>query len=98
MSSYDILKELGLNEARKLASKILKEGSIHFSKHAETRMVERNMNSNDVINLLRGGKIHEAPKLEHGSWRYRIETEKMTLVVAFRSESNLVVVSCWRKS
>ena len=33
---------------------------------------------------------------ESGSWRYPVRTSRITVVVAFRSESVFVVVTAWR--
>ena len=49
----------------------------------------------DAINVLRGG-IVEPGEFENGSWRYRVRTQRMYVVVAFRSETELRVVTAWR--
>ena len=49
----------------------------------------------DVINVLRGGFV-EGRDFEFGGWRYRARTPRFTVVVAFRSEIALVVVTAWR--
>jgi len=38
----------------------------------------------------------EPGEFEHGTWRCRVETSRITVVVAFRSEHELVVVTGWR--
>ena len=35
-------------------------------------------------------------ELERGTWRYRVETQRMAAVVAFRAETHAVVVTAWR--
>lgn len=50
----------------------------------------------DCENVLRGGVVRPA-EYSSGSWRYRVETARMTVVVAFRSEHELVVVTAWRE-
>ena len=42
----------------------------------------------------RGG-IVEPAEFESGSWRYRVRTARMC-VVAFRSETELRIVTAWR--
>lgn len=49
----------------------------------------------DCENVLRGGVVRPG-EYEHGSWRYRIETSRLAVVVAFRSENELVIVTAWR--
>jgi hypothetical protein len=49
----------------------------------------------DVTNVLRGGVV-EPPEFENGSWRYRVRTLKIAVIVAFRTESELRVVTAWR--
>lgn len=51
----------------------------------------------DVTNVLRGGTVDPA-EFEHGSWRYRVRTHRIAVVIAFRSEISLVVVTAWRIS
>lgn len=46
--------------------------------------------------MLRGG-IVQPPEYEKGTWRYRVETGRMAVVIAFRSRSELVVITAWRK-
>jgi len=81
--------------ASQLMRKIAKEGSIRFSQHALDQMKERSMTETDCRNLIRGGTVQE-PELVKGSYRYRVTTQKMAVVVAFRSETSLVVVTAWR--
>ena len=62
----------------------------------------------DAVNVLRGGIVREG-EWENGSWRYRVETQRMVFVVVFDPEVNsplrqddeiddieLVVVTGWR--
>jgi hypothetical protein len=49
----------------------------------------------DCVNILRGGVVRPA-ELERGTWRYRVETARMAVVVAFRSRDTLVIVTAWR--
>ena len=34
---------------------------------------------------------------ENGSWRYKVETDRMAVVICFRSKTQLVLVTAWRK-
>lgn len=67
-----------------------------FSNHALRELANDDMTTADCMNVLRGG-IVEQPEWERGSWRYRVRTNRMCVVVAFRSERHLVVVTAWRK-
>lgn len=35
--------------------------------------------------------------LQEGTWRYRVHTERMAVVVTFVSESKVKLVTAWRK-
>jgi hypothetical protein len=59
-------------------------------------MEKDGLTDQDAINVLRGGSVLPG-EWENGSWRYRIATQKMCFVVAFDSESELVIVTAWRR-
>jgi hypothetical protein len=85
-------------EAKAAALKILAEGgTVAFSKHSREEMAKDNLNDQDALNVLRGGVVDPA-EFENGSWRYRFRTSRMVFVIAFRSESELRVVTAWRVS
>lgn len=81
--------------ARKLIRAILKDGTVNFSKHGRDEMQKDQLVEIDVVNVLRGGAVEPA-EWEHGSWRYRVRTARMAVVIAFRSEAVMVVVTAWR--
>jgi hypothetical protein len=81
--------------ARQSIRKVVATGDYGFSRHALERMQERNMDALDVRNVLRGGKVDKCEQ-ECGTWRYHVSTPNMTVVVAFRSETELRVVTAWR--
>ena len=58
-------------------------------------MLDDDLTTVDCENVLRGGVVRPG-EYEHGTWRYRVETSKITVVIAFRSEQELVVVTAWR--
>ncbi len=77
--------------ARKLIRQILSEGTVRFHRHAYEAMEQRNLLEVDCVNVLRGG-IVEPAELVEGTWRYRVRTPRgIFVVVAFRSETELVV-------
>lgn len=88
---------LNKSEARKLVQKILRHGGLVFTDHTNRRLSERQMDAADVTNVLRCGRIDEEPEFENGAWRYRVHTDRMWAVVEIESESELVVITAWRK-
>lgn len=81
--------------ARQIIREILKTGRFTYSKHAKEEMLDDDLTTVDCENVLRGGVVRSGER-EHGSWRYRVETSRITVVIAFRSEQELVVVTTWR--
>lgn len=95
--NYSVLQEpLDQSEARKLIRDIAVGGGVIFSKHALDEMEKDKLISADVTNVLRGGTV-EPGELVGGTWRYRVRTGKLYVVVAFQSESRLRIVTAWRK-
>jgi hypothetical protein len=86
---------LGPPEARRLIREILASGEVVSSGHAAREMGKDDLTMVDCVNVLRGG-IVDPGELEHGSWRYRVHTQRIWVVVAFRSEKRLVIVTAWR--
>jgi hypothetical protein len=85
------------NEARKLLSEVLKSGTISFTGHCEEALLDDDMDTGDARTVLAEGQILAEPELEHDEWRYRVETKKMCVVVAFVSETSGRCVTAWRK-
>ena len=81
--------------AKRLIRDILQNGRLIYSKHAKEEMLEDDLTIVDCENVLRGGVVQPG-EYENGTWRYRVETSKITVVIAFRSEQELVVVTTWR--
>lgn len=95
----DVRARLAANAARKLIGEILRSpaGRVTYSRHAREEMKKDDLTEVDVVNVLRGGRITEPAEEQDGTWRYRVHTEKIWVVVAFRSATELVVVTVWRK-
>ena len=83
-------------EARKLAKEIIETGSVGFTKHAEEEMAKDTLASVDVINVLRGGVYAEA-EWENAGWRHQVFTQRIAVVIEFESESELTIITAWRK-
>ena len=50
----------------------------------------------DAVNVLRAGIVDPA-EFDKGCWRYRVRTRLMVVVIAFRSETEIRVVTAWRE-
>lgn len=57
-------------------------------------MKERDVSRADVVFTLRSGVV-DPPELEGGTWRYRVRTPELLVVVAL-DDDNLTVISTWR--
>jgi hypothetical protein len=97
-SLIDVTSRLSPGQARKIISAILNNNSnlISFTKHAREQMFDRNLKTGDVLNVLKAGKIWQDPELVNESFRYRVCTLKITVVIAFRKPNNIVVITAWR--
>ncbi len=82
-------------EAKRLIGEILAGGEVVSSRHARQELEKDNLTMVDCINVLRGGVVEPA-EWENGTWRYRVRTQRIWVVVAFRSEKRLVIVTAWR--
>ncbi len=81
--------------AKRTVVAILASGTLSFSKHALEEMNNDNMVEVDAKNALRGGMCQVA-ELVASSWRYRFETARYAVVVAFRAEDHAIVVTAWK--
>jgi hypothetical protein len=86
---------LGPEAARWRIREILRAGRFTYSRHAKEELFADDLTTVDCENVLRGGVVGSGA-FERGTWRYRVETSRITVVVAFRSEHELIVVTAWR--
>jgi hypothetical protein len=86
---------LGPDAARRLIREILRVGHFRYSRHAKEELLADDLSTVDCENVLRGGVVGSG-EFERGTWRYHVGTSRITVVVAFRSEHELVVVTVWR--
>ena len=82
-------------EARALLRQIIATGNVAFPDHARKRLTQWRLTAEDCVNVLRAGAMGEAEN-ENGPWRYPVRTHRIVVVVAFRSEAEVVVVTAWR--
>jgi len=95
--SHKLQKE----EARKLLSRITREypDNVLFSKHAVEELAKDNLTVVSANNILRStdAQILVEGEFENGSYRYRLETMDVCLIIVFNSGQELVIVTAWRK-
>lgn len=58
--------------------------------------LKSNIDVTSKLSLAQAGKIYTDPELENGSYRYRVETKKIIVIVAFMQPNHIIVVSAWR--
>ena len=87
---------LNPDDAKRLIRQILKHGRFAVSGHATDQLRDRGMDIVDCVNIVRGGVV-QPPDLERGTWRYRVESGMGCAVVAFRSETEMRLVTAWWK-
>ena len=97
MSSREIDSRRRLDplQVRKLLSRVLRSGAVTFCRHVRDAMEDDDLTEPDMVNILRCGTIREG-ELENGSWRYRVETDRMCAVITFLGGSEVVIVTAWR--
>ena len=84
------------DQVKILIREIMLTGDFMYSRHAEEEMAADSLTTVDCQNILRSGVVRP-PDFEKGSWRYRVETTRMAVVIALRSSKRFVVVTAWRK-
>lgn len=83
-------------DAKKRILAVLSTGSVVASPHALEELENDDLTMVDAVNVLRGGVVEPA-EFERGSFRYRVRTPRMFVVVAFRSETELRIVTVWKE-
>jgi hypothetical protein len=94
----DLREPLSTHEAKALMRRILATSEVRFSDHALEQMAGDEfgpVSKVDVINVIRGGIVDDV-SLRDRTWRYRVRTARICVVVAFRGASALAVVTVWR--
>lgn len=99
-SKIEVTSKLHRTQARKLLSQILNQGTAHkisFSKHCREELKNDNLTTVDVLNVLKAGLIKTEPEFEKGTYRYRVETERIVVVISFMQPDFIRCVTAWRK-
>jgi len=81
--------------AKLLIRRIRESGSIALSGEARKRMQERGVSAIEIDHALRAG-IVDPGEYANGSWRYRVSSHRICVVIAFDSAVELIVVTTWR--
>ena len=94
--------KLNRTHARKQLAEIVQRHpeSVRLSKHALDELANDDLTTVDAWNVLKSGdaRIVDEGELEKGSYRYRLETNFIMLVLAFQDDGNgLFVVTAWDK-
>lgn len=93
---------LDKNQARKLVRQILAHFSdnINFSSHAILEMEKDDLTTIDILNVLKSldSRILDEGELVNGSYRYRLETSFLMVVIAFHQNGKgIIIVTVWDK-
>lgn len=99
-SIIDIISRLERNQARKILSAILNRyglSKISFTRHCLEELQKDNMTVVDVFNVLKRGQIFKDPEWTKGTYRYRVETSIMLVVIGFSPPDCVRCVTAWRK-
>ena len=86
---------LAADVAQRLIRHIHATGGVVISGHARGRMSQHRLEPKDCDHVLRAGWVMPG-EWEHGTWRYQVRTQRVTVVVTVRSLAELVVVTAWR--
>lgn len=81
---------------RQILQAALSSGEVRFSRHGLDEMGKDGLVERDCLNVLRGG-VWDGCDFERGSWRYRVRTPKIVVVVGLRAADAVVVVTAWRE-
>lgn len=96
----DVTSSLNPNQARKWLSEVLNSCGVRvvsLSRHCRMEMQNDRLIPEDIYQVLRDGKIYDFPEFEKGSFRYRVETERICVIVLFEEPNFIWCITTWRK-
>jgi hypothetical protein len=91
-----VTEPLSQGAATALIKAILQNGEVARTQHAIDELAKDGMTMVDCANVMRAGRVNAPAELHRHEWRYKIETARMAVIVAFRSQEELVVITAWR--
>lgn len=97
----DVTSRLDPNQARKWLAEVLNLYGVKvasLSTHCQQEMLNDHLIPEDVFQVLRDGNIYNFPEFENGSYRYRVETQKIVVVIIFKEPNIVRCITTWRKS
>lgn len=103
MSNIDYkTSKLDKTQARKQIAEVIAKfpGNIHFSRHAREELENDDLTTGDVWNVLKSSdsRIVDEGECCKGSYRYRLETTFIMVVVAFHvTGDGINIVTVWDK-
>ncbi len=83
------------DQTKRWIRSVIDNGKVLPSKHARQEMAKDKLDVSDCLNVLRAGSCGPG-ELENGSWRYRVSTSRMCVVVARLSDTAIIIVTAWR--
>jgi hypothetical protein len=95
------INKMDRSQARKYLSECAsKYTKIIFSKHAIAELENDNLILADALNVLKSpdARIFTEGEFERGSYRYRVETSFLMVVISFNETGDtIIVVTAWDK-
>jgi len=93
-------RRLSREDALALVQSILQDGMLAHSESLKGELASNRMTMLDVNNVLRLGTVREEGTFHalSGTYRYKVETDRMCVVVVFGDENEMQVITGWRKS
>ena len=93
--------KISRNEARKLVSRLAQSEKYRLSRHAKEEMSRERpaLFTVDLVNVLKSpdAKILDEGELKSGKYNYRLQTNKILVVIAFtETGDSLIIITCWR--
>lgn len=96
----DVTSRLNPNQARKWLTEALHSSGtriVRITAHCFEEMQEDSLTEFEIYGVLKHGRIYNYPELEKGTYRYRVETSKIVVIVAFHEPNWVRCVTAWRK-
>ena len=86
-------------QAQSLIRSVAKTGCIHLSSHCKKRMLERNISTDDILQVLMWGKVTEIKKAKKDfEWKIRVtgkdlDNSNLLIVATVDKNANTLIVT-----